>query len=163
MSNAPPPAASPQVPRDQAGAPAEPSSGSHEAIATTGYVKTKTAAVNITATEALANAVIAKGRSLAALVVTAVALCFSIFFALDARSQTKVDGGVGPVKSDVAELKQRVGVLETKLQDQALHSARTEQMVEDQSKQMRIPVPPPVPPPLLSPSDGGGCTSGICR
>lgn len=162
MSNAPPPAASPQVPRDQAGAPAEPSSGSHEAIATTGYVKTKTAAVNITATEALANAVIAKGRSLAALVVTAVALCFSIFFALDARSQTKVDGGVAPVKEEIAELKRRMGAVEAGLQNQALHSARTEQMVEDQSNKMQIPVPPQVPPPAVM-LDGGGCTSGICR
>ncbi len=133
--------------------PNEPDTGEHEGIATTGYVKRKQAETTAKVEESLADAVIAKARSLGALVLGAVALFFSVFLSLDARSQTKVDGGVAPVIADVASLTKRLDHVEVAVQQEALEHARQSVMLEMLTKERGMTPPPPAPKVLLP--DGG--------
>lgn len=133
--------------------PNEPDTGEHESIATTGYVKRKQAETAKKVDESLADVVIAKGRSLVGVVLGAVALFFSVFLSLDARSQTKVDGGVAPVIVDVKKLEVRVDRMEVAQQQFAIDQARATVMLENLSKDRGIPVPPPAVKVLLP--DGG--------
>lgn len=131
----------------------EPVTGDHEAVATHGYVKQRSARAEAVATESLADAIVAKVRALWAIALSTVALTVTVLFGMDARSQSKVDGGVAPVVADVAELKKEVKEIKARQQQQDLESVRATTMLENLSRDRGLAVPPPAP--KVLPPDGG--------
>lgn len=71
----------------------------------------------------------------------------------DARGQTRVDAGVAPVVSDVADVKKRLDHVEVAVQQEALEHARQSVMLEMLTKDRGMVPPPPAPKVLLP--DGG--------
>lgn len=125
--------------------PNEPVTGDHEAVATHGYVKQRTTRAEAVATESLADAIVAKVRSLWAIALSTVALTVTVLFGMDARSQSKVDGGVAPVVADIAELKKEVKEIKARQQQQDLESVRATTMLENLSRDRGLAVPSPAP------------------
>ncbi len=108
----------------------EPITGPHDAIATTGYVKSKLK--------------LNEFQTVAGIVTVSVATAFSVFFMLEARAQTKVDAGVSRVALDLSKVDQRVDKLEAVTHTQALKTERVEVMVEMLVKNRGLRPPPPV-------------------
>lgn len=150
MSNAPPPKASPKTKAEVT----DEVTGEHELpFATHEYVKAKQAKAEKLATESLADAIVAKVRSLWAVALSTVALTVTVLFGMDARSQNKVDAGTGPLKDEIAEIKKEMKELKTKQQQAEVDRARDTGMLENLSRERGIPVPPPAP---KVAQDGGG-------
>ena len=140
-----------EIPRDAIPSGSQPGS---MPIATTAYVKRKVEVVahaqqvmQVDVEASLVDAVIAKGRALAAIVISAVAVTATVLFGLDTRAQSKVDGGIAPVAADVAELKREVKEMKRDQQQQALEGTRTSASIDMLLRKEGIRPLPPIPPP----------------
>ncbi len=154
-----PPLASPVVPRDVSGDHGkEPITGSHFIAATMADVKaaklnaealaeTKTAEAKETLTKyVVASDVKWFVSTMAAVAVGAVLLVGW----LDARSQTKVDGGTAPLAARIDKGEARLDRVEGAVQDVKLTVAEIKTMTTMLLRDRGLPVPPPTPRP-----DGG--------
>jgi len=123
----------------------EPTTGEHESIATTGYVKRKveTVAQRLDDEAGYIDKVLVKVKALGALLVASVGLTASVLVGLDVRAQSKVDAGVVPIVEAQKKLDARVGALEHGQQRAELTAMRQTVMLEQLTEKARLPVPPP--------------------